>query len=166
MCQAGHAVAPAAPPAPCRCPLFTAAHPVPRKSHRHLQKTVWMIKTDNYCSSASAAWSPGCVMTVIDFSVRDVLYRHCLYFSSVPLVQPPSSSTVHVSAGCGCNAPAPHCFPFPTFHPSVPISIAIRPVAHPSAWPCGPASAPQQHSSFSSSASGQRSPPGTTLSKL
>ena len=75
------------------------------------ENTLWIIKTDNYCSLACAAWSPGRVM-VIDFSIRDVLYRHCLYFSSVLL--PPSSLTVCISAGCGRNAPAPH-FPSPLF---------------------------------------------------
>lgn len=78
------------------------------------EKTVWVIKTGNCCSLACAARSPGHVM-VIDFSVRDVVYRHCLYFSSVLLVQPSSSSTGCVSAGCGRDAAALHCFPSPPF---------------------------------------------------
>lgn len=55
--------------------------------------TVWIIKTGNCCSLTCAARSSGRV-TVIDFSGRDALYGHCLYFSCVRLVQLPSSSAV------------------------------------------------------------------------
>lgn len=107
--QAAHAVAPAL----LQLHVLSCSSSARREPSVPRENTVWIIKTDNYCSLACVAQSPGRVM-VIDFSVRDVLYRHCLYFS-VLLVQAPSSSTVCISAGCGRNASAPHCFPSPLF---------------------------------------------------
>lgn len=106
------------------------------------ENTVWIIKTDNYCSLACAAQSPGCVMA-IDFSVRDVLYRHCLYFFSVLLVQPPSS-TACISAGCGCDAPVSHCFP-PSLSSPPPLLPGLLLIPVPA---LGLVSAPNGHSSF------------------